>query len=192
MCCSVNTELKGWGVTTNTDRDEFFKVGCLCAEIGIVEPTTLFGYSMQSLCCYSVVSLPCGDKEYIPAPVCGVCFFQCFPEFGCCVAPPPCPALDNVDSLQPQRIFDRGEFVPHHGGSSFVPTASIPTDESSSFLQITEQVALPTLDLVVASISDVQGEPSCGGANFDSDPLAQGPTSNEFLQQEVVPVAPAD
>jgi hypothetical protein len=79
-------------MVTDPKRDECCKIGCFCADIGLVKPQTLCSNASQLLCCYDVCSLPC-TEDYVPECVCAYCFLQCTPECGCCVEGPPSPAL---------------------------------------------------------------------------------------------------
>lgn len=49
----------------------------------------------------SVGSLPCND-EFVKEPVCGCCYLQCLPEFGCCLPPPVSPALERLTGEAPE------------------------------------------------------------------------------------------
>eukprot|EP00934_Nitzschia_sp_Nitz4_P007397 Nitzschia sp. Nitz4//scaffold443_size6817//1401//2508//NITZ4_009167-RA/size6817-snap-gene-0.16-mRNA-1//-1//CDS//3329552039//7387//frame0 len=96
-CCAINSPPKGVGCTGDKNRGEFCKLALFCCDCALVLPTKLCAYGTQCLCWYSVGSCPC-SKEYVPMPVCTMfCpFLQVSPQCGCCVAPPPCPALDKV------------------------------------------------------------------------------------------------
>jgi hypothetical protein len=99
-CIAVNTPHKDVCCTTDKQRGEVCKLALFCCDLALVYPTKLCGCAGQFLCCYSVASLPC-TREYVPDCVCSFCYLQCFPKCGCCVAPPPCPALDKVLRNQP-------------------------------------------------------------------------------------------
>ena len=91
-CLAVDAKTRGCGMVTDPKRDECCKIGCFCADIGLVKPQTLCSNASQLLCCYDVCSLPC-TEDYVPECVCAYCFLQCTPECGCCVEGPPSPAL---------------------------------------------------------------------------------------------------
>jgi hypothetical protein len=113
-CVAVNSPSKGCGMTTDKDRNECIKIGCFCCDLGLVWPRVLCGCASQVCCCYDVAAFPC-DDEFIPGPVCTICcpFLQVCPKCGCCVAPPPCPALDKVLRDQPllTERMDRGAIL---------------------------------------------------------------------------------
>jgi hypothetical protein len=92
-------------MTADSNRKEICKVGCCCCDMGCIQPSKICKFSGHCLCSYSVASCSCCDEEYVPFPVCALCFWQCCPGCGFCVAPPSCPALDQTP--QPQ-VMDRG------------------------------------------------------------------------------------
>eukprot|EP00934_Nitzschia_sp_Nitz4_P000595 Nitzschia sp. Nitz4//scaffold225_size51843//20099//20938//NITZ4_006895-RA/size51843-augustus-gene-0.19-mRNA-1//-1//CDS//3329542675//595//frame0 len=110
-CLACNTPHKGCGCTGDKDRGECCKLGLFCCDYALVVPTKLCAVASQCLFCYYVASLPC-SPEYVPACVCTICCpgLQVAPRCGCCMAPPPCPALDKI--LRPElapvkQIMDR-------------------------------------------------------------------------------------
>eukprot|EP00934_Nitzschia_sp_Nitz4_P005801 Nitzschia sp. Nitz4//scaffold64_size103689//85163//86314//NITZ4_004447-RA/size103689-snap-gene-0.121-mRNA-1//1//CDS//3329556163//5791//frame0 len=123
-CIAVNTPHKGCGCTGDKNRGEFCKLGLFCYDCALVMPTKLCACANQCLCCYSVASLPC-SPEYVPNFVCTICCpgLMISPRCGCCVAPPPCPALDKVLRNAPMMVvMDRGNPPP----GSVVMTTSAP------------------------------------------------------------------
>ncbi|KAL7573156.1 hypothetical protein ACA910_018820 [Epithemia clementina (nom. ined.)] len=105
-CMAINTPDKGCGMTTDKERGECCKIGCFCCDVGLILPTKLCGCAEQCLCCYSVANFPCSN-EYIPTAVC-TCLLPglaCCPRCGCCIAPPPCPALDKVLNDEPMPLM---------------------------------------------------------------------------------------
>ena len=89
-CLAIGYDSLGFGMVTNEAREECCKIGCLCCECGIIQPSTLCSYASQCLCCQSVGSLPF-HTDYVNVPVCACYGIQCTPECGCCAAPPTAP-----------------------------------------------------------------------------------------------------
>jgi hypothetical protein len=145
-CCAVMTPDKGLGLTTDETRGEFCKIGLFCCDLGLILPTKLCGCASQCLCYYSVANFPCSN-EYIPAPVCTCLpFCQCFPRFGCCVTPPPCPALDKVLNDQPIAFIMVDHGAPNTSsvtitetvnpdGSKVIKTSTVNPDGSTTVQQ---------------------------------------------------------
>jgi hypothetical protein len=118
-------------MTTDKSRDEICKIGLLCCDYGIIVPKKLCACAGQTMCCYSVASLPF-EKDYVPSPVCSCYYLQCAPKCGCCVPPPPCPALERVRAVQSEAM-DRGVGLAH-------PAAGTTTVEETKFADGTQVV----------------------------------------------------
>ena len=108
-CLSLNSKPLGCGCTGDKEQGECCKIGAFCCDVGLVTPTSLCACASACLCCYEVTSCPCSEN-YLDKCVLACCFIQCCPTFGCCVAPPPCPALDKLcaDEIEPMTM-DRGD-----------------------------------------------------------------------------------
>lgn len=98
-CCAIGYDSLGCGIVTNESRDECCKLGCLCCECGIIQPSSCCSMASQCWCLQSVASLPF-HPDYINEVVCGFCYVQCLPQFGCCVAPPVAPAFTILKNTQ--------------------------------------------------------------------------------------------
>jgi hypothetical protein len=108
-CLSCTAKSKGFGCTTDESKDECCMIGLGCCDCGLIKPKTCCAGACQVLCCYEVLSFPCSDN-YVDKCVCAVCFLQCAPTCGCCVAPPECPALDKMQAKGPEaEAMDRGD-----------------------------------------------------------------------------------
>jgi hypothetical protein len=84
-CLAFGAPARGCGLTTDKSRNEICKIGCLCCEHGLIVPDKLCAFAGQTLCCYSVGSLPF-DNDYVPSPVCAYYF---------------CNVVRNVDAASP-------------------------------------------------------------------------------------------
>mmetsp|Transcript_8890 Transcript_8890/g.18475 ORF Transcript_8890/g.18475 Transcript_8890/m.18475 type:complete len:168 (-) Transcript_8890:201-704(-) len=108
-CLSFTAKSKGLCLTTDKDaEEECCKLGLFCCDIGLIKPSTLCSAAGVLCCFYDVCSLPCSD-QYNPF-VCAYLGLQCAPRCGCCIPPPPCPALDKLraDEIAPMTM-DRGD-----------------------------------------------------------------------------------
>ena len=99
VCCAIGYDSLGCGIVTNESRDECCKIGMLCCECGMIQPSTCCSYASQWWCCQSVASLPF-HPDYVNDVVCGMCFLQCYPHRGCCVAPPVAKAFTILKHTQ--------------------------------------------------------------------------------------------
>mmetsp|Transcript_7734 Transcript_7734/g.18951 ORF Transcript_7734/g.18951 Transcript_7734/m.18951 type:complete len:163 (-) Transcript_7734:210-698(-) len=109
-CLSMTAKSKGFCLTTDKDDDaECCKCGLFCCDIALVKPSTCCSGAFVLCCCYEVCAFPCND-EYVPGCVCAYLGLQCCPTCGCCIPPPPCPALDKLraDEITPMTM-DRGD-----------------------------------------------------------------------------------
>jgi hypothetical protein len=99
VCCAIGYESLGFGIVTNEDRGECCKIGLLCCECGLIQPSTLCRGASQFLCCQQVASLPF-DDDYVKDCVCGCYGIQCAPNCGCCMAPPVAKAFQLLRNTQ--------------------------------------------------------------------------------------------
>jgi len=110
-CLSLTSKPLGLGLTTNKDDGDCCKVAAYCCDLGVVKPVSCCSGAHSCLCCYRVCSFPCTER-HVDTCVCSCCFLSCAPTFGCCVAPPPCPALNKLrgDDVETQPLkMDRGD-----------------------------------------------------------------------------------
>jgi hypothetical protein len=102
-CCAIGYDSLGCGLVTNEDRNECCKIGCLCCECGLIEPSTLCRAASQCWCFQSVASLPF-HPDYVNDVVCGCCYIQCLPKCGCCAAPPVANAFTILKDTQSSTV----------------------------------------------------------------------------------------
>lgn len=130
FCLSVNAESLGFGLTTDKEKGEFFKIGLGFCDFGIVKPSSLCSSAASVLCFQEVCSLPCSE-DYVDKFVCACCFISCAPKCGVCVEPPECPALYKLCSAQEVKSMtmdDRGEVV----GIEEPTKEDVKTDDAAS------------------------------------------------------------
>ena len=97
-CCAFQHPHYGLGLTIINPMEhpysnELLKIACLCCECGIIRLSTLCNSTHQFLCLQSVSSLP-WHNDYVSGPILAYYGLACLPTCGCCVAPPPCPAIE--------------------------------------------------------------------------------------------------
>ena len=92
-CLACNAVPRSLGCCThNPARGECFKCGIYCWDCALIQPRLCCGVAHQTLCMHESGSLPL-HKDYLDEPVCAYYFLGCLPKCGCCVEPPPSPAL---------------------------------------------------------------------------------------------------
>ena len=98
-CCLAPAPVEPFGVgmitDTATNPNECCRIGLYCCACGLQTPSYLCTEATKCCCLEGASSLPCGD-EYLNDFVCAFYCLSCAPNCGCCVPPPPCPALDKM------------------------------------------------------------------------------------------------
>jgi len=86
-CCIAANE-KPFEIGLIKQEGFIFKLGLPCCTCGLKVPDMkdLISSSGQCLCFKQVAQFPFGDQ--VGAPICAVCFLQCFPNTGCLQPPP--------------------------------------------------------------------------------------------------------
>ena len=125
-CLACNAKPRDCGCCVQSrDRGEICKIGCFCCDVGLVYPTKLCACASQYWCCTSVASFP-WSKEYVKAPVLAWCFLQCCPKCGCCIPPPDCPALDQIQAGDMGPVAPASVVMMDRPGTKSVTESTIP------------------------------------------------------------------
>jgi hypothetical protein len=94
-CCAIGHTSIGCGCCDKMHEDECCKIALPCCSYSLIVPGTFCAAAQQCLCYKDVASCPCNDN-YVKSCVCAYCCISCAPTCGCCVSPPPSPALERL------------------------------------------------------------------------------------------------